>query len=646
MRGLLKILTVMLNMYFIYTSNKYLLFSAEDLLYAIEITNSGPSMKTDIEVHNDKGFEIKKIETQKHKASMIGKSICKKSHGNIYDCNKWIKEHTIIEGIEKEEFLWTECKGDVITSKSKDGLLLTTTLHCAERLFTIRKRDGIYEVKDITEVNMGMPFEGREACETTNQEFTEKFSEHSDSRVSNNISKLILYSRAEYGKITTKENTISIGMVADYSYFAKFDTHEEVSAEIIRMMGIINKIYIDEIGLNVVISRILIMDTPSGEDADEEEFLWNMKKANDKSAKQVLKSFSKWRSLQADDESAVYHLLSSHNFKNTLGLAYVGSACIMDELESSSTGVSLSVYHDKQFYTILHELAHNFGASHDCDSDLCMLREDRRDGCRECEGCDCEGKYIMTPICGKDPNLHFSPASKTDMIDYFILRGDGCLQSMDGIKMRENAFCGNGIREKGEECDCGDDESCRNSKCCLPGCKLKPGAECSDDNDECCRDCKIIPKSENYICRKSNTVCELDAVCQGDSERCPVSKRANNGTKCEFTDVDGSLCADGVCTGKKRQCKELNSGERMSGTCNGTFGGCSMNCETESGLCLIFSRIYKNGTSCGVGGFCQEGSCKHSFSGVMKKTWPIIVAVLVTVLLIVFISILYNRRGA
>lgn len=50
----------------------------------------------------------------------------------------------------------------------------------------------------------------------------------------------------------------------------------------------------------------------------------------------------------------------------------------------------------------------------------------------------------------------------------------------------DRPICGNGIIDKGEECDCGYRLECTelNDSCCYPaddstnGCKLKPDAEC------------------------------------------------------------------------------------------------------------------------------------------------------------------------
>jgi hypothetical protein len=47
----------------------------------------------------------------------------------------------------------------------------------------------------------------------------------------------------------------------------------------------------------------------------------------------------------------------------------------------------------------------------------------------------------------------------------------------EGIKTADTV-CGNGIKEEGEECDCGTDAECLLDNCCTVGCKLRPSAKC------------------------------------------------------------------------------------------------------------------------------------------------------------------------
>lgn len=148
-----------------------------------------------------------------------------------------------------------------------------------------------------------------------------------------------------------------------------------------------------------------------------------------------------------------------------------------------------------------------------------------------------------------------------------------CFKKFDG------PLCGNGVLEKGEECDCGFDEDCTES-CChsaseedeLKRCKLKPTAKCSPSQGVCC-DASCQFKTSETVCTAVNE-CTNQVNCTGDSYQCP--NHLDRAYKKDFT-----LCDNGAKVCQKGKCKDS--------ICS-IFGltECSVDEETDrSKLCLL-----------------------------------------------------------
>ncbi|KAH6931004.1 hypothetical protein HPB50_021315 [Hyalomma asiaticum] len=188
--------------------------------------------------------------------------------------------------------------------------------------------------------------------------------------------------------------------------------------------------------------------------------------------------------------------------------------------------------------TFAHELGHNFGSPHDYPP--------------ECTPGGTEGHFLMYPSArrGTEPNnLKFSPCSigNISLVLKELIAGEAispnCLQEPRG------PFCGNKVREKGEECDCGYDFRECTDRCCYPrqsgpdkACKLRPGASCSPVNSACCtKGCGI--QDTSVSCRSEDD-CRFEAFCDGKSATCPPSAWRDNGTACNH---GTQLCAAGEC---------------------------------------------------------------------------------------------------
>jgi hypothetical protein len=80
--------------------------------------------------------------------------------------------------------------------------------------------------------------------------------------------------------------------------------------------------------------------------------------------------------------------------------------------------------------------------------------------------------------------------------------------------------CGNGIKEAGEDCDCGILNGLGlgcSTHCCDPKtCKFINGAQCDPATDLCCdKKCKV--KGKGTMCKPSKGVCDNEKICDGIS---------------------------------------------------------------------------------------------------------------------------------
>lgn len=167
--------------------------------------------------------------------------------------------------------------------------------------------------------------------------------------------------------------------------------------------------------------------------------------------------------------------------------------------------------------TFVHEIGHNFGSEHDTSASNCA------------PGNSNGGNFIMfaTSVSGNKPNNQkFSSCSVSQIINVINNLNQTDPSKFCFVSQSSSSFCGNGIVEPGEECDCGFDDDCKDI-CCYSasnttnGCKLKPNARCSPTQGTCCtNECLFL--SSSTICSPSST-CLLDVYCTGISAVCPTT---------------------------------------------------------------------------------------------------------------------------
>ncbi|XP_066839710.1 uncharacterized protein [Anser cygnoides] len=171
-------------------------------------------------------------------------------------------------------------------------------------------------------------------------------------------------------------------------------------------------------------------------------------------------------------------------------------------------------------------------------------------------GCRCPGHVC---VMGSEA-LHvggaksFSSCSIGDFENFLERDAGDCLfdrPRLAGLSYRQAAVCGNGVVERGEQCDCGSAAACLKDKCCTKTCRFKPGVKCS--SGLCCDGCQF--KAKNSLCRPPADVqCDLAEYCNGSSASCPPDFYVQDGHDCEH---GTGYCYKGRCQSADLQCRRL-----------------------------------------------------------------------------------------
>ncbi|XP_043232992.1 disintegrin and metalloproteinase domain-containing protein 10-like [Amphibalanus amphitrite] len=178
-------------------------------------------------------------------------------------------------------------------------------------------------------------------------------------------------------------------------------------------------------------------------------------------------------------------------------------------------------------------------------------------------------------------------ANISRVLDYIT---DGLYFNCFAVK--GSAFCGNGVVETGEQCDCGfTAHDCRD-RCCWPRhppaaagspkkarCQYQPGAVCSPSQGPCCDPvaCATVPAEANHTCR-AGTECTLPALCDGRSLQCPAVDEYGRADALTEADVGGDrsqLCVVGCHAHSGAPCRPRNPWLLEAGDpCDGDRGAC------------------------------------------------------------------------
>ncbi|OUS49641.1 hypothetical protein BE221DRAFT_143585 [Ostreococcus tauri] len=267
-------------------------------------------------------------------------------------------------------------------------------------------------------------------------------------------------------------------------------------------------------------------------------------------------SFSTW-------DSVIITTNRDLTFFGATGMATVGSICT---LRSVSTNAVTKGQYVVGGNTIAHEFAHVLGIMHDGDAGAGTS--------------SCSGNFIMSSAQSDAESL--SPCS-VEQYNSGTFRWGGLVYTVDKscLTTTTETFCGNGIREKGEQCDCyGNDCAIVDPACHGSNCTLVSGAVCSVLHDKCCNINGTAAAASGTVCRAAtdasfNIPCDVEEVCDGSSFACPADSAAPNGKKCEDAQGDVGACFDGVCENRDKGCKVKGyyGGKWCSAACASSVSG-------------------------------------------------------------------------
>ncbi|XP_022098303.1 disintegrin and metalloproteinase domain-containing protein 12-like isoform X3 [Acanthaster planci] len=220
---------------------------------------------------------------------------------------------------------------------------------------------------------------------------------------------------------------------------------------------------------------------------------------------------------------------------STVGMASLSVMCSLDR--SGGVNEDHGVNAADVASTMAHEMGHNMGFVHDTEDRNCQCDAPASTGC------------VMEPSSGSIPPTIFSSCSQADL-EAALLKGLGACLFNYPKEIFQGPHCGNGFLEKGEECDCGTVEECKN-ECCVPErCILHENATCA--NGECCEDCQL--KEAGVRCRDEVNECDLPEYCTGIDNECPGNVYRQNGEDCKTSDA---ICYNGQCVTYDDQCRAL-----------------------------------------------------------------------------------------
>ncbi|XP_059537205.1 disintegrin and metalloproteinase domain-containing protein 5-like [Myotis daubentonii] len=304
-----------------------------------------------------------------------------------------------------------------------------------------------------------------------------------------------------------------------------------VTQKVIQIFGLVNTMF-SQLKLTVVISSIEIWSNKN-------------KISTFGNPYSILYRFLQWKSEHVFQPAYLLVFKKQIHFK---GAVLPGKICYKNE----DAGVALQVEGsslESYAVSIVQLLSLHMGLSFDntdtcyCSGDVCTMSP---------EAMHSRGVKDFS-TCSLDEFKHFASNSSLE-----------CLRNSLPIKpvyKRKKFVCGNGILEKGEQCDCGLAKNCTHKKCCDPtSCRFKGRVVCG--SGECCtQSCKLKPGGN--ICRKQyDEDCDFLEYCNGIDPHCVPDTFKRDG---EYCNGNESFCYKGQCRMFDKQCRDLIGGAARGG---------------------------------------------------------------------------------
>ncbi|CAG5128769.1 unnamed protein product, partial [Candidula unifasciata] len=185
-------------------------------------------------------------------------------------------------------------------------------------------------------------------------------------------------------------------------------------------------------------------------------------------------------------------------------------------------------------------------------------------------------------------------------------------------------LCGNGIIDKGEDCDGGGMGLSGLDKCCSRECKFIGNATCSATNSECCKNCQMAPR--NTLCRgASRELCQEAAFCSGLSLDCPLSSPMKDDTPC----IDEGKCINGTCLDYCAYEGYLINRIFKPCRCEEAESSCLRCCMSAEEACRplnkssSFDSFLQDGRPCQYG-YCEAGKCQKASANMIQRLFDFI----------------------